>query len=108
MRSTVTALMIAVFVLSVGVFAQNELPKSMQDATPVSLYFKNVSIPEVLTFLGKTCGVEVRVQGVDETAPTRQVQFAKTKVADVFAFLVQSAGLSYTVVDEKTVIVTKQ
>ena len=106
MRSTFLAVM-AVLVLSVGVFAQNDLPKSMQDASPVSLYFKNVTISEVLTFLGKTCGVEVRVQGVEETA-TRQVQFARTSVADAFAFLVQSSGLSYTVVDEKTVLITRQ
>ena len=98
----------AAFVLSVGVFAQADLPKSMQDASPVSLDFKNVTIPEVLAFLGKACGVEVRFQGVEETAATRQVQFANTKVADAFALLVRGAGLTYTVVDEKTVLVTKQ
>jgi hypothetical protein len=106
MRWTVTALVV-VFVLSVGVFAQSDLPKCMQDAAPVTLSFRNVTVPEVLTFLGNTCGVDVRVEGVGETPARPAVQFARTRIADAFAFLVRSAGLSYTVVDEKTVVVTK-
>jgi hypothetical protein len=106
MRSIATALG-AVLALSLGVFAQSDLPKCLQDTTPANLNFRNVTIPEVLRFLGNSCGVEVRLEGVEETPPTRNVQFTRTKLADAFVFLVRGAGLTYTVLDEKTVLVTK-
>lgn len=71
------------------------------------MYLKNVTIPEVLTFLGKSYGVEVRFQSTP-AAQTVNVQFAKTSAGDVFRMLAGGAGLSYRVVDEKTLLVTGQ
>jgi hypothetical protein len=36
------------------------------------------------------------------------VQFQQTKPADVFLMFVRSSGLKYTVLDDKTILVTKQ
>ena len=106
MRSMVLALLGVIF-LSVGVVAQNDLPKAMQDPTPINVNLKNVTISKVLTFLGKSYGVEVRFQSTP-AEKTVNVQFTKTSVADVFRMLAGSAGLSYRVVDEKTLLVTGQ
>jgi len=36
------------------------------------------------------------------------IQFRQTKIADVFRFIVQANGLKYSVLDDKTILVTKQ
>ena len=36
------------------------------------------------------------------------VAFKNTSAADVFAFLVRAADLKYTVIDDKTIVVTAQ
>lgn len=66
---------------------------------------------QVLPFLGASCGIEIRVEGLegtDATRPLPNLQFRQTKVADVFRFIVQHYGLKYSVVDDKTIVVTKQ
>ena len=87
------------------------LPACMQNAPPVNVEAKDVSVAKVLPFLGASCGVEIRVEGVDETGVMRSVQsirFQQARVADIFRMLVQASGLTYRVVDEKTIVVTKQ
>jgi len=100
--------------LSAGLHAQGAppaLPKCLEDAPPVNLEAKDVSVPKVLPFLGASCGVEIRIEGVDETAAVRSLpnlRFHQAKVVDIFRMLVQASGLTYRVVDEKTIVVTKQ
>ena len=112
MRSVVLA--VAALSLSAGAFAQSQppaLPRCMQDAPPVNVDVKDVSVAKVLPFLGASCGIEIRVQDVEGTEATRTLQsvrFQQAKVTDIFQLLVQSSRLKYTVVDEKTIVVTKQ
>jgi hypothetical protein len=99
--------------LSAGLSAQSAppLPKCLQDAPPVNLEANDVSVAKVLPFLGAACGIEIRVESVDETQAVRAVQslrFQQAKVADIFRMLLQASGLTFKVVDEKTIVVTKQ
>jgi hypothetical protein len=103
-----------VLVLSTGVYAQSApqaLPKCMEDAPPISADVTEVSIAKVLPFLGAGCGVEIRVEGIEGTGAVRNVprlQIQQTRIADIFRFLLQPYGLKYTVLDEKTILVTRQ
>src|SRR5262249_54516474 len=100
--------------LSAGLYAQSAppaLPKCLQDAPPVNLEAKDVSVAKVLPFLGAACGIEIRVESVDETQAVRAVQslrFQQAKVADIFRMLLQASGLTYRVIDERSIVVTKQ
>jgi beta-lactamase regulating signal transducer with metallopeptidase domain len=87
-----------------------ELPHCLQDAGLISFDLKDVTIPQVLKFLASACGVEVRVEGIEGTEAARtvpRVQFSNTKLSEVFQFLVTAAGLSYAVVDETTLLITR-
>jgi hypothetical protein len=112
MRSVLLAA--AALTLSAGVFAQTPeapLPKCMRDAPPVNVDVKDVAVAKVLPFLGASCGVEIRVEGIEGTEAARQVpaiRFQQAKVADVFLFMVRSFGLKYSVLDDRTILVTKQ
>jgi hypothetical protein len=112
MRSVVLA--IAALSLSAGAFAQSQppaLPRCMQEAPPVNVDVKDVSVAKVLPFLGASCGIEIRVEDVEGTEATRTLQsvrFQQAKVTDIFQMLVQASRLKYTVVDDKTIVVTKQ
>src|SRR5215471_8875094 len=100
--------------LSAGLYAQGAtpaLPKCLQDAPPVNLEAKDVTVAKVLPFLGAACGIEIRVESVEETRAVRTVpnlRFQQAKVADIFRMLLQTSGLTYRVLDEKTIVVTKQ
>src|SRR6185436_1307287 len=89
--------------------AQPALPKCLQDAPPVNVDFKDVSVAKVLPFLGASCGIDIRVEGIEGTDPARavpRVQFQQARPAEVFLMLIRANGLKYTVVDEKTIRVT--
>jgi hypothetical protein len=113
MRSMVLTV-VAALALSVVAFGQNEqsaLPKCLQDAAPFNVDVREVTVAKVLPFLGASCGIEIRVENVEGTEATRtlpRVQFQQTKPADVFLVMVRHAGLKYTVLDDKTILVTKQ
>ena len=113
MRSMVLVVITAL-ALSVAAFAQNgqsALPKCLQDAAPSNVDFRDVTVAKVLPLLGAGCGIEIRVENVEGTEAARilpHVQFQQTKPADVFLMLVRSSGLKYTVVDDKTIVVTRQ
>ena len=69
MRSMVL-IVVAALVLSIGVVAQSvqtTLPKCMQDAAPINVDFKDVTVVRVLTFLGTSCGIEIRAEGIEGT-----------------------------------------
>jgi len=109
-----TLTVVAALTLAVGVVAQNvqtPLPKCMQDAPPVNVDASDVAIAKVLPFLGASCGIEIRVEGIDATAAARtvpSVRFHQAKVSDVFLFLVRASGLKYNVLDDRTILVTKR
>ena len=87
------------------------LPACMQNAPPVNVEARDVSVAKVLPFLGASCGVEIRVEVVEETGAMRSlpnIRFQQAKVVDIFRMLVQASGLTYRVVDERTIVVTKQ
>ena len=103
MRSTILAVATVFVVLGTGVFAQDALPKDMQDAKPVSIHMKNAPVSDLFKVLGAVSGVDIRTQGDDRPVT---VNFTNARVVDVFNFLINAGHLTYTVVDEKTVVVT--
>ena len=106
MRSVLFAA-VAALMLSVGVFAQSDLPKRMQD-TRHDFQFKNAAVPDMLKLVGMSADVVVRYQVTGEPMQMGNVNFKDTSVADVFAFLVRAADLKYTVINDKTIVVTAQ
>ena len=58
----------AALVLSAALSAQNvspALPKCMEDAPPFNVNVTDVSVAKVLPFLGASCGIEIRVEGIE-------------------------------------------
>ena len=111
MRQKILILVAVAIALSAGVFAQNAepaLPKCLQEAAPANVDLKDVSVAKVLPFLGASCGIEIRVEGIEAARTVPRVQFQQAKPADVFMMLVRANGLKYVVVDEKTIRVFKQ
>ena len=104
MRSMVLAVA-AALTLSAGVLAQSDLPKRMQE-TREDTRFRDATLPDMLRFLGMWADVEVRYQVDGEPMRMPDVAFKKTSVADMFVFLVRAADLKYTVIDDKTIVVT--
>jgi hypothetical protein len=98
----------AALTLSAGVVAQSDLPKVMQDTKPPHTQFKDTTLPDILKTMGMVVNVEIRYQVAGEPVKVPNVDFVSTSLADVFAFLVRSAGLKYTVIDDKTIVVTGQ
>lgn len=104
---------VAVLALASGVFAQNTqtLPKCMQDAPPFNVAVTDVVIGNVLPFLGASCGIEIRVEGIEGSKaaqPVPNLQFRQANVAQLFRFIVQTYALKFSVLDDKTIVVTKQ
>ena len=104
MRSMFLAVTSAL-VLSSGVFAQSDLPKRMQD-TQDNFQFADATVPDMLKLVGMAADVEVRYEATGEPMRMANVSFKNTSVADVFAFLVRAADLKYSVIDDKTIVVT--
>jgi hypothetical protein len=103
MRSIILA--VAAFTLSAGVLAQSDLPKRMQD-TQRDFQFTNATVPDMLKLVAMSADVELRYQGTGEPMKMENVAFKNTSAADVFTFVVRAADLKYTVIDDKTVVVT--
>jgi len=95
----------AVLTLSAGVLAQSDLPKRMQD-TRDNFQFKDAAVPDMLKLLGMSADVDVRYQVAGEPMQLANVGFKNASVAEVFVFLVRAADLKYTVIDERTIVVT--
>lgn len=104
MRSMFFALA-TMLTLSVGVVAQTDLPKRMQD-TKDNFKFEDAAVPDMLTALGKAVDVEVRYQVTSEPMKMSSVEFRNASVADAFVFVLRAADLRYTVIDERTIVVT--
>ena len=103
MRSIVLAVVAALVVLGAPVGAQDTLPQAMQDAKPVSIHLKNAPVSDLFKLLGSISGIEIRTQGTDRPVT---VNFTDARVVDVFNFLINAGHWNYSVVDEKTVVVT--
>ncbi|HVZ20689.1 MAG TPA: M56 family metallopeptidase, partial [Vicinamibacterales bacterium] len=88
-----------------------ELPKCLRDAAPTNVDLTNVTIPDALTLLGGACGISVRVEGIPEREASRvvpRVQFSQARPSEIFRFLITSASWRYTVVDDTTLVLTRQ
>jgi len=105
MRTTFVAIAMVIIVSAIGLLAQDALPRGMQEAKPITLHLRNAPVSDLFKLLGSASGVEIRTQGGDRPV---NVDFTNARVNDVFNFLVNAGHLSYSVVDEKTVIVTVQ
>ena len=103
MRLVIQA-MLAVL-LTVGLRAQADLPKLMQDAQPVNLQAQNTDAGDLLKMLGRTVGVEIRVAADAGPLQRLSLRFANAKGTEVFAFILEAANLTYTVVDDRTIVV---
>lgn len=95
----------AALTLSAGVLAQSDLPKRMQD-TRHNFQFTNAAVPDMLKLVGMSADVDVRYQVTGEPMPMSNVAFKDASAADVLVFLVRAADLKYTVIDDKTIVVT--
>jgi type II secretory pathway component GspD/PulD (secretin) len=73
---------------------------------PVTARFVNAELREVLQFLGKTRDIEFRF--APEVRGRREItlSFEKENLADVLIRVAREARVRYTVIDEKTVLVT--
>jgi hypothetical protein len=98
----------AALTLSAGAFAQSDLPTVMRDTKPSHTQFKDTTLPDMLKVMGMAVNVEIRYQVPGEPVKLESVDFVNTSLADVFTFLMRSAGLKYTVIDDKTIVVTGQ
>ena len=68
--------------------------------------FKDAAVPEMLKFLGMSADVDVRYQAAGKPMQMANVDFKNASVAEIFVFLVRAADLKYTVIDDRTVVVT--
>jgi type II secretory pathway component GspD/PulD (secretin) len=110
-----TSVIVATFLaLSVGVLAgqspQADLSKLAPNSEPITLRFQKAQLADVLSFLSKASGIQIGVTP-DVTLPTDpiNINFNNAKFVDVFKLLVTgAANLSYNVIDEKTVLITKK
>ena len=92
-----------------GQTRQTDLSKLTPNSEPVTIRFQNAQFIDVISFLGQASGIQIRL-APDVNVPKEPltINFANAKFANVFNFLVTAAYLSYTVVDEKTVLITKR
>jgi hypothetical protein len=104
MRSTVLVLA-ALLTLSSGVLAQSDLPKRMQDIRD-NFQFKDVAVRDMLQFLGMSADIDVRYQVTGKPMQMANVDFKNASIAEIFVFLVRAADLKYTVIDDRTIVVT--
>jgi type II secretory pathway component GspD/PulD (secretin) len=113
MRLIASVIAAALLAFSVGVLAgqspQTDLSKLRPNSEPITLRFENAQLANVLSFLSKASGIQIGVTP-DVTLPTDpiNVNFSNAKFVDVFKLLVTGANLSYNVIDEKTVLITKK
>jgi type II secretory pathway component GspD/PulD (secretin) len=113
MRLTTSVIVATFLALSVGVLAgqspQTDLSKLAVNSEPITFRFQNAQLADVLSFLSKASGIQIGVTP-DVILPTDpiNVNFSNAKFVDVFKLLVTGASLSYNVVDEKTVLITRK
>ena len=106
----VLALMAVATGLSTNAFGQptstgtSELPLIPTDRT-ITVQFRGATAADVLTQLGKAAGIEVRfMPGVKATTPIT-LNLRDARIADTFKVVIETAGLSYAVMNDKTVVV---
>ncbi len=101
---------VAVLACSVSLFAgQANLSQLGIKSEPVTISFKGAQYIDILQFLGRSQGIEIRLQpGAVATRPPMTVSFRNAKFQDVFDFIVDAAKLNYVVTAEKTVVVSER
>jgi hypothetical protein len=88
-------------------FAQ-DVPVALDRPTPVTLDLVDASVEEAIEMVGKLAGIaiewhaDVRAEVRSQPAAIRIV-FVNSPVDKALAFMTQQVGLSYVVVDPKTV-----
>jgi hypothetical protein len=112
MRLTASVIVAVFLALGVGALAgqspQTDLSKLTPNSGLIALRFQNAQLADVLAILSKASGIQIGVTP-DVRLPTEPINlnFSNAKLADVFRLLVAGANLTYNVVDEKTVLITK-
>ena len=88
------------------VFAQPRLaPKSNE---PFTVLFVNTRFADVISFLAKQTGVEIRIEETERHHTISRVNLEKASLEEVLETLTHHVGLSWEVVDEKTVRIFKK
>jgi hypothetical protein len=75
-------------------------------AETVTVRFEDADALAVLSFLGKTAGIEIRFAPNTPSTPII-LDVRNANVAEVFKTVLEVADLSFEVVDEKTVLVSR-
>lgn len=87
-------------------FAQPRLaPKSTE---PFTVLFVNASFTDVMSFLGRHAGIEIRIDEAERHHTISRVNLEKATLEEVLETLTHQVGLSWEVVDEKTVRIFKK
>ena len=111
MRLTVvlTLMVAGTAVLSANAFGQptsaaaSDVPLLRTDRT-ITVHFRGATAADVLTHLGKAAGIEVRfAPGLQATMPIT-LALRDARIADAFQTVIETAGLSYAMLNDKTVL----
>jgi hypothetical protein len=121
--SRLVSAMAAVAVLSMGVAlaAQDDLskllaPTSQDDLArlapipgTVTFNLRSTTLPAAIHVLGETAGIDIRLTpDVEALDGTVNFSFQNARFDDVFQVFLQVGHLSYAVINEKTVVVTRR
>jgi type II secretory pathway component GspD/PulD (secretin) len=87
--------------------ASSDLSKLTPKSAQVSVTFENAQIGDALTKLGEAAGVTIKAAPGVTLPPTQlTLSYTNAKLVDVLRQLATINGLSYTVADPKTLLVS--
>ena len=87
-------------------FAQPQL--ALKSTEPFTVLFVNTRFADVIAFLAKHSGIEIRIDETERHHTISRVNLEKASLQEVLETLTHQVGLSWEVVDEKTVRIFKK
>ena len=105
-----TTMAAAVLALTVGVgAAQTAAPKLVpKTREPLTIHFTDVRLDAFLDSLSESTGISIQfAEEVTERPTIKTIAFSRVTLEDVLTVVLTHLHLTYTVVDEKTVLVIR-
>lgn len=93
---------------NVGLTFGLALSKLAPRSESMNLQFQNAPLADVMRFLSVQSGIEFRFSPDVVATRPMNIHIINAKFEDVFGFLMTAAKLDYTVIDEKTVLITNK